>query len=309
MSRQAIGLLVVLAALGASAPGGALAQTPGSPPSRVEARAVQLPDGRVARLVVRWGDRVDTCSAQLAVGAAPAETIYAGPAAATLTVGHGTFLVAYAVDDARGPFRLRTAALDGAGARLGAAVQVERPAGGPAGSPFAVVATPTPDGFAVFFQEVQADDPTAARTYLVRLDRAGAPTGPAREVNVPWSLADAIWNGAGFHLALFYPGDGSGMRLSMVSLTADGVPQQHPDWSSAAGYISDVHLVAAGGRIRAFYRGGPGGDRLLESDVTAIRSWGSEPPAARSHGAIRATAAIVVAVDGEQVQARPYEIE
>lgn len=309
MSGRTTPAILVLAALGACSPAVALAQTPGPPSGRVEARAARLPDGRVARLVVRWGETVETCSTRLALGAEAPETIHAGPAAATLAVGHGVLLVAYAVDDARAPFRVRAAPLDRAGAGLAAAVVVERPAGRPRGTPFAVAATPTPEGFAIFFQEVEIDDPTAARTYLLRLDRAAAPTGPAREVNVPWSLADAIWNGAGFHLALFYPGDGSGMRLSMVSLTADGVPEQHPDWSSAAGYIADVHLVAAGGRILAFYRGGPGGDRVLESDVTAIRSWGREPPAARSHGAIGPSAALLIAIDGDQVQARPLAID
>jgi hypothetical protein len=84
------------------------------------------------------------------------------------------------------------------------------------------------------------------------------------------------------------------MRLSMVSVTADGTPQQHPDWSSAAGIVGDVHLAAGGGRVLAFYRGGSGGDRLLERDVTAIGAWGREPPAPRDHGALPPGRLIVV---------------
>jgi hypothetical protein len=309
MSAQVLRTILVLATMGATFPAVALAQPQGPPTSRVEGRAMQLPGGQVARLVVRWGTTAEACSARFAVGTAAPETIYAGPAAATLAVGHKVLVIAYAVDEERGPFRVRAAPLDGAGPRLGPGVQIERPQGAARGMPFAVVATSTPDGFAVFFQEVETDDPTAAHTYLVRLDGDGDPSGPATEVNVPWSLADAIWNGAGFHLALFYPGDGSGMRLSMVSLSADGSPQQHPDWASAAGYIADVHLVSTGGRIRAFYRGGAAGDRVLESDVTAIRSWGNEPPAARAHGSIGSSDVIVLAIDGDQVQPRPVEIE
>ncbi len=47
----------------------------------------------------------------------------------------------------------------------------------------------------------------------------------------------------GFALGLvlsIYPGDGRGMRLSMVSIGPDGRAQQHPDWASRAGMIDDV---------------------------------------------------------------------
>jgi hypothetical protein len=138
------------------------------------------------------------------------------------------------------------------------------------------------------------DDPSAAHTYLVELDADGAPNGPAKEVPVPWSLAAAAHNGNGYHLALIYPGDNGGMRLSMVSLSDAHQPQQHPDWASAAGFITDVHLVVDGAKIRAFYRGGKAGDRMLESDVTQIRQWGSEPPKAKDHGAITSKHALAV---------------
>ena len=216
-----------------------------------------------------------------------------GPAAGTLAVGHDALLVAYVVEEAEAPFRARLVRREGAAHRLGDVRRIARP-GGNAGVPFAVAATPVPDGFVVFFQEVEMNDPSAAHTYLLHLDRLGIPRGPAREVRVPWSLAAAVWNGDGFHLALIYPGAREGMRLSMVSLTAEGVPEQHPDWSSRAGYIADVHLVSANGRVRAFYRGGRGGTRLLESDVTQIRGWGSEPPRARDHGALGRNSAIVL---------------
>jgi len=118
----------------------------------------------------------------------------------------------------------------------------------------------------------------------------------AREVAVPWSLAAAIDNGHGFHLALIYPGDANGMRLSMVAVDTNGRPEQHPDWSSRPGMIDDVHLVRHGAAIVAFYRGGDGGDRLLERDVTRIGSWGQNPPAARDHGRLRQSEAILIRV-------------
>jgi hypothetical protein len=87
----------------------------------------------------------------------------------------------------------------------------------------------------------------------------------------------------------------------MVTLGTDGQPQNHPDWASRAGFIADVHLVAADGKVRAFYRGGTNGDRLLETDVTAIGSWGNDPPKAKAkdHGALAWTKLVAVTADGK----------
>jgi len=255
-----------------------------------DVRAEIGPGDQPVRLVAGWGRKA---AVRLHAGKGKAITLHKGEAAATLAIGHDKVLIALAVDDEREPFRVLV--LDGG--KPGKPALIARP-GKRHDQPFAVAATATPDGFAVFFQEVQSDDPSAAHTYLVRLDDAGAPTGAAVEVPVPWSLAAAIWNGAGYHLALLFPGYGEGMRLSMVSLSAAGQPQQHPDWASAAGYVGDVHLVARDGAIHAVYRGGPGGDRMLESDVTAIRGWGSEPPRATDHGALSPGKVIAVAADG-----------
>ncbi len=260
-------------------------------PSRAEVRAAFGPAGKLVRLVTVW-DR----GARLVVGKADPISLHRGEVAATLTAGHGRVLVAFAVDHAREPFRLRLLGDDG----LGEPIRIARP-GERHDLPFAVAATPTPNGFAVFFQEIERRDPSAAHSYLVRLDQAGQPAGAATEIPVPWALADAAWNGAGFHLALIYPGGGDGMRLSMVSTTKAGRPEQHPDWASRAGYVTDVHLVAEDGKVRAFYRGGAGGDRLLERDVTAIGSWGREPGKARDHGALAADRAIAISKTGKPI--------
>lgn len=249
-------------------------EAPPAPPPEI--RAAFDPDGTLVRLENRWGK---DAGARLLASSKKPVWLHRGATAGTLVAGHGALIAALAVDHASKPFRVQ--ALGG-----GVATAIARP-GKRRDIPFAVVATATEDGFAVFFQEVQADDPTAAHTYLVELDKSGKPeTAVARELAVPWALADAADNGDGYHLALFFPGDANGMRLSMVSLGRDGRPQQHPDWASAAGFIADVHLVRSGDTIRAFYRGGRGGDRLLESDVTAIRQWGREPPKAKDHGAL-----------------------
>jgi len=266
------------------------AAQPGPPSERVTARAVPLGDG-VVRVVSRWG--MDSGSARLTVPHGHAVELYDGMGAATLVAGHDAVLVAYGVDEARTPFRYRLVRREGDTVRVGDAVEMHRP-GSRRDLPFAVVATPTEDGFSIFYQEIQEDDPSAAHTYLLHVGADGRPAGQAQEVRVPWSLAAAVDNGHGFHLALIYPGDARGMRLSMVSFSPAGQPQQHPDWSSRPGMIDDVHLVRNGGTIKVFYRGGDGGDRLLERDVTRIGSWGHNPPAARDHGRLRQSQAILI---------------
>lgn len=252
-----------------------------------QVRAVIGPGDATVVLVTTSGE---DAAAKLHAG--KAKTLHQGSSAGSLAAGHGIVVVALAVDDKEAPFRVYAL-----GKKLGAAAKIARP-GKRQDFPNAVAATATPDGFAVFFQEIEYEDPTAAHTYLLLLGKDGKPGGKAVEIGVPWGLGAAVWNGAGYHLALFYPGGGDGMRLSMVSLTAAGQPEQHPDWASAAGFIADVHLVNDEGKIRAFYRGGGGGDRLLESDVTKIRGWGSEPPKARDHGALAPEKAIVITAQG-----------
>lgn len=254
-------------------------------------RVVYGPDGKPVQLTTSFGGKA---GAKVAVGGGKPVAIHSGPAVGTLVAGHDKVIVALATEG-REPFRI---------AVVGNATKptaIARPTNRK-DLPFAVAGTATPSGFAVFFQEVQTDDPSAAHTYLVELDTDGAPTGPAKEVAIPWSLAAAAHTGKGYHLALVYPGDSGGMRLSMVSLSEAFQPQQHPDWASAPGFISDVHLVVADGRVRAFYRGGMAGDRMLESDVTQIRNWGSEPPKAKDHGAISQRHALAVAPSGKPVK-------
>jgi hypothetical protein len=131
---------------------------------------------------------------------------------------------------------------------------------------------------------------------MVKLDKTGALDGEATEVQIPWALGAAVWNGKGYHLALFYTGEMQGARLSMVSTTAAGSPEQHPDWASQPGAIADVHLVSTGNAIRVYYRGT--GDRLIESDVTKIGQWGQVATKAKDLGALSAKQAIAITAKG-----------
>lgn len=257
--------------------------------SQTQVRAALTSAGDAARLTVKNGGKKP--KVELAVGKARRE-LYAGEAAATIEAGHGRVLIAVSIDSAKQPFQILTLE----GSKLSEPLALARP-NERSDFPFAVVATATPTGFTVFFQEVEPANPNEAHTYMVELDKTGALSEAAREIQVPWALAAAAWNGKGYHLGLFYTGGGDGVRLSMVSLTAAGAPEQHPDWASAPGLVSDVHLVATGGAIRAYYRGSMG-DRLLETDVTKIGQWGRATQKAKDLGALSSSQAIAITAKG-----------
>lgn len=258
--------------------------------SDTQIRAALTASGEAARLIVRTGGKKP--AVKLWVGTKKPVDLYLGEAAATIEAGHGRVLIAVSIDSAKKPFQI--VMLDRG--KLAAPIALARP-NERADYPFAVVATPTPDGFTVFFQEVEPQNPNEAHTYMTRLDKTGAVIDEPREVRVPWALAAAAWNGNGYHLGLLYTGGGDGVRLSMVSLSKDGTPEQHPDWASSPGLVSDVHLVASGGKLRAYYRGGMG-DRLHETDVTKIGQWGRVVQKTKDHGALGRSHAIAITAKG-----------
>ncbi|MEM9066964.1 MAG: hypothetical protein AAGE52_00620 [Myxococcota bacterium] len=261
--------------------------TANAQPSPIETRGIRL-DGQTVSVETHFGEGLG----RVRRGRQSTE-LFRGQGIATIVQGHGVGLVAYVTDDEE-PFRVRVVRRD----EVGEEVTLARPSG-QSHVPFSVVATPLPDGFAVFFQEVQTNDPSAAHTYLARFSAEGVLREPAREVAIPWGLADAIWNGEGYHLALIYPGNGRGMRLSMVSTTPAGRPQQHPDWASAAGAITNVHLARSGERILAFYANG---NQIMERDVTQIGPWGREPSAGTRRGQLGEHQIIVLRSDGDRVR-------
>ncbi|MCB9657484.1 MAG: hypothetical protein H6726_07515 [Sandaracinaceae bacterium] len=257
-------------------------RAPEPPPVMRMRRAVDLGAGRVARVRTEIPMQGPGAGAWLELPDDVVVPLHEGsPTVATATTGHGSLLVAFASERLEGSprFAVRRAELGEGAPRVEEARPITRPSA-PLGSAFGVAATTTPEGFTVFFQELDARDQSLARTFMARVGPDGVPRGATVEVPVPWGIAAAAWNGAGYHLALNYPA-GNGVRLSMVSLTPEGSPQQHPDWASAAGVVMDVHLATEAGRVMAYFRGGPTGEDLLAADVTQIGQWGREPPAPR----------------------------
>jgi hypothetical protein len=252
----------------------------------ITARAAVAANGDAVQLLMTSGGKSPGLS--LTVGKGKPEKLFKGESIGTVKAAHDKIVVAYGVDDPKASFRIHVVG--------GENFTMKRPTKRP-DVPYAVVMAVTPDGFMVLFQDIEASNTNEAHTYMVELDKTGKPAAEPREVQIPWALGDAAWNGSGYHLALFYAG-GDGVRLSMVTMTKAGVPQGHPDWASKSGLVSDVHLVTDGDTIRAFYRGGMG-DRLLEADVTKIRNWGNEPPKAKDHGALGGTQAIAVNAKGQ----------
>lgn len=259
--------------------------------------AAIAPGGDEVRLVTSFGG---TVGATLRIGKGEAKTLAKADSVGAVEVAHGKVVVALATMDTK-PFRVV------AGDK---SYEIARP-NKTASMPFAMGMTSTPTGFTVFFQEVEVNNPSEAHTYMLLLDKDGKPDGAAKEVAVPWWLADAQWNAGGYHLALYYAGEMRGSRLSMVSLTEAGVPQQHPDWASQPGQLSDMHLVADGKKILAYYRGGVG-DKLYVTDVTTIGQWGANAQPAKDLGALDATASIAINDKGQPVRVKalaPAKVE
>ncbi len=301
MSRLRL-LSFAILALGIPAP--ASAQPPSGPPVHVERRSAELEGGTIARVATRWTPDASTSGASLTLGDETPTVLIRGATAAAIERGERVAIVAYEAFDGGAPFRFRVLRREAGRASVSEERSFARPGTRAGDYPLAVAIAPVAGrGFAVFFEEVQADDPSAARTYLFQLDLDGQPLDAGHEIPVPWPLAAATWNGHGYHLGVLYPGGGTGMRLSVVSITPDGTPEQHPDWSSAPGFIADVHLVSERDHIHAHYRGGSGGEHWLECDVTTIGSWGSDSRTATDHGRFEPDATLVVDVHGHVARA------
>jgi len=257
-------------------------------PSETHTRAALAANGDAVKLTIVNGGK--KAGVKVDIKGKTTE-LYAGEGVATIEAGHGGMLIALGITSKKTPFQV-VMVKDG---KLGAAVALGRP-NKRADYPFAIAATPTPDGFTVFFQETEADNPSEAHTYMVELDKTGAANGEAKEIQVPWWLAAAAWNGKGYHLGLFYAGEANGTRLSMVSLSKEGSPEQHPDWATQPGAITDVHLVASGNSIRAIYRGT--GGRLVETDVSKIGQWGQVSAKSKDLGALGKDQTIAITTKG-----------
>jgi len=256
--------------------------------SETQVRAALLPNGDAARLTVVTGGK--RAGVKLDVKGKATE-LFNGEAVGTVEAGYGRVLIALSITAKKQPFQIVMVE----NGKLSQPVGLPRP-NKRVDYPFAIAATATPDGFTVFFQETEADNPSEAHTYMVLLDKTGAVTEEAKEIQVPWWLAAAAWNGNGYHLGLFYAGGGQGTVLSMVSLSKDGAPEQHPDWATQAGMITDLHLVASGKSIRAIYRGA--GGRMVETDVTKIGQWGQVTQKSKDLGALAKDQTIAITTKG-----------
>jgi len=284
----AVSLLTIL---GLAAP--ALAQQ-GMFPGAMTWRYVRFADRTEVRVDNTWAaqaggaDRTGRVTVGTTSQTRPIQ-VHEGPAVVTAVATRGnTVLVAMVHAGARSFARLVLADI-GPDGRLAAREAIDAPRRNDGDfAPASVVACPDPEGFTVLWQEPSARDPRSdVRTYMARIASDGSWLQRPAVVEVPWALAAIAHNGHGYHLALYFDTEAGVTRVCLVTLTAAGVPEQHPWWASAAGPTDEVQLAVRGDRVLAFYRGGPGGDRLLSADVTAVGQWGAEPGAARAQGEIR----------------------
>ena len=182
---------------------------------------------------------------------------------------------------------------------------VERPAP-ERHSPVGAAVAPTPDGFALFWQEADDRNASAAyQTFLQRLGPTGEPTGEPTTVQAVWPLAAAAYMAETnrFYFLLFFGGAGPRQtRLCGVHIDAATLrPQEHPWWASRPGLIDEAQLHVRGDRVLALYRGGPEGEQLLEVDVSQ-GGWAQEAEAGTPRGALGPSGVFGARVDGERLR-------
>jgi hypothetical protein len=149
------------------------------------------------------------------------------------------------------------------------------------------VACSTPDGFAFLWQETVGDLDGSVQTWFGRLRADGTWLQQPAIVGVQWGFGAMEWNGRGYHLALFYDGTAYGQtRLTMVTLSAAGQPEQHPWWVSRPEAVGEVQLLSTLSGMVAVWRGGADETTLHSMTQAGVGSWGAEAPQPQSHGAI-----------------------
>lgn len=153
--------------------------------------------------------------------------------------------------------------------------------------PASALVAATPHGFAVMLQHQERDTSADVVTTLTVLGADGAEVEATHVVPVPWALADLVWSGDGYHLAVIWGGwsgttDGR-VRINLVRLDASGSPTEHPWWASPAVLLTEVELAYVGGAVTVGWRDGR---RVVGGRWTASGGWSAEPPAPDELGAI-----------------------
>ena len=208
------------------------------------------------------------------------QLLYRGPATRATIVASHDLLVVPVIHAGVEPFvRAVSVTVDAGGRLVGRREHRLSSRIGGGYQPTQVLACTDGDGVMVMWQEVRfAGGAADARTFMARVAADGTLSEEAREIPVPWGIAAVVDNGAGYHLALFFDGQGPGQtRLCLVTLSRNGQPEQHPWWASAPELIDEVKLARIGGRVVAAYRGGRDGRALRLLGSTAVGQWGVQP--------------------------------
>jgi len=221
--------------------------------------------------------------------------VYAGPAVLTsLAFRPGASLVTL-VRGGAGSFVRFAIVPDGPASRV--RVVEARVAASGDYRPAYAFACADPDGFAVIWQEASPSHPNDPRTWMGRLSETGQWLSPPHIVQVPWGFGAIAWNGSGYHLALYYDGSGAGQsRLTLVTLSREGQPEQHPWWLTEPDAIGDVQMLQAADGMHVLYRGGAQGTELMTIVSHAVGSWGRAEGGAQNAGSLRGNEAYALRV-------------
>ena len=277
---------------------------PGPPPMQQEWDSLRLLGDSIYHLRTRWTAGRSGRTSEVTVQAfsrdyrpiGKAGRLDRGPAArAEIATRDDAFAVVLYRGGAQGQFVrviVRQVAPPGGGVRQPGPIALTRSAGAD-WAPTNATLCATPDGFTVLWQEESTTGSTEgghrARSFMTRITREGRVLEPPHEVPIPWGFGAMAWNGSGYHLALFYDAQEAGQtRLNLVTLTAQGAPEQHPWWISDPQPIDEVHLIPTSPGMLVVYRGGADGTMLRAVHSTSVGQWGGATPPTRDLGHVEA---------------------
>lgn len=157
--------------------------------------------------------------------------------------------------------------------------------------PAEAVVTSTPRGFAVMVQHQERDTSADVVTTLTVLGDDGTEVEATHVVAVPWALADLVWSGEGYHLAVLWGGFSEATagtaRINLVRLDAAGTPREHPWWASAFVPVTEVELAWVAGEVVATWRDGA---TIVGNRWATSGGWSVEPPAPETFATLPADA-------------------
>ena len=148
--------------------------------------------------------------------------------------------------------------------------------------PTSAIACADADGFTLLWQE-QGTAGGGVQGTLARVKADGTILKKPTAVGIMWSLGAIVDDGRGYTLAVRYDGQAPDQtRIAFVTLTYDGVPEQHPWWGSRPAMVGEIQMTMVKGVATAVYRAGDATKSILATPADKAKGqWGKEADASK----------------------------